>query len=105
NEVAIFVEDKFVGISKSRGKDFKVTSVRIGPDDHALVGIFEFLAIYRGDVRSDVANTPVNFTIGTFNNSRHTVSTKADVDCVAMADGFFLVENTIVIGIPKSPKV
>ena len=62
-------------------------------------------ALGGSDVGSNVADVPVNLTVRPFNWVRHTVPTEADVYAVAVANGGFLIQNSVAVGVFESPHI
>src|SRR5690606_7523025 len=48
NYIAIFIKDKFVGVSKSMGKHLKVATIGMGPNDYPFIRIFIGTAVQGG---------------------------------------------------------
>src|SRR5690606_35992002 len=79
DQIAVFIENKLVRIAETCSKHLKITSVRIGPYDHALVGILPLPAVGTRSVKSDIPDPPVDPAIGSFDQPGHAVSPEADV--------------------------
>src|SRR3546814_8581974 len=55
DQIAQFIEYKFMCIAKPGREYFEIASVGIGPDNHALVRVFPFPAVWPPPVEADVA--------------------------------------------------
>src|SRR3546814_4879216 len=89
DQIAQFIEYKVRCIAKPGREDFEIASVGIGPDNHALVRVFPFPAVWPHAVEADVADAPINPSVGALDQARHAMAAKANMYAVSMGDRFF----------------
>src|SRR3546814_12172906 len=71
-------------IAKPGREYFEIASVGIGPDNHALVRVFPFPAVWPHAVEADVADAPINPSVGALDQARHAMAAKANMYAVSM---------------------
>ena len=105
NQVSVFVKHKLVGVAKPGGKYLKIASVWIGPHDHTLVRMAVIDALFSRDIGAYIAYAPIDPAIRPLYSTRHPMPAKPDMDAIAVADRFFLIQNPVAIGIGKAPHI
>src|SRR3546814_14635059 len=96
--------DLFMCIAKPGREYFEIASVGIGPDNHALVRVFPFPAVWPNAVEADVADAPRNPSDGALDQDRYAKSAKANMYAVSRDDGFFDRRHTVLITIIHAAK-
>ena len=84
DQVAVCIENKFMGIAIAVSKHFEITAIGITPYDDATVGMIIIFTVYIFTVKTDIADLPVDPAIWAQFNARHTMAAKADVDAITM---------------------
>src|SRR3546814_17648916 len=87
-------------IAKPGREYFEIASVGIGPDNHALVRVFPFPAVWPHAVEADVADAPINPSVGALDRARHAMAAKANMYAVSMGDRYFEIVQTVPVAIP-----
>src|SRR3546814_5478455 len=92
-------------IAKPGREYFEIASVGIGPDNHALVRVFPFPAVWPHAVEADVADAPINPSVGALDQARHAMAAKANMYAVSMGDRFFEIGQTVPVAILYAPHI
>src|SRR5690606_10831641 len=103
DQVAVFVEDKFMHISQPTGEDFEVGAVRLAADDDALVGVMPFPAFGIGGAHTDIADAVVDPAVRAHGHTRHAVAAETDMNSEAIGEGSDYIGSAVVIGIFSAP--
>src|SRR5690554_253303 len=92
-------------IAQTLGKDFKIASIRIRPEDDPLVREFPCCTVWTDAVEAYVTHGPINPAIRPHSQSGHVVAAKADMDAIAVGNGFLLIHNPVAVIVLHPPKV
>ena len=84
DQVAIFIENKLMGIAITVSKHSKITAIGITPYDDTTVGMIIIFTVYVFTVKTDITDLPVDPAIGPQFNTRHTMTAETDVDAISM---------------------
>ena len=84
DQVAIFIKHKFMGVAIAVSKHFEITAIGITPYDDATVGMIIIFTVYIFTVKTDIADLPVDPSIGSQFHTRHSMTAEADVNAIAM---------------------
>jgi len=68
NNIAIGIKDKFMGVAEAPRENFKITAIRIGPDDDTLIRIVVLLPVNCSDTRAYIPNAPIDLAIRTLHD-------------------------------------
>ena len=91
DEVTIVVKNEFMSIAHAGCINFKVASIGLSSYYDALVWISPSLTRLVDNIRSNIANAPPNSTLGTNFYTRHTMTTKANMNGITMTNGYFAI--------------
>src|SRR5690606_7247572 len=79
DEVAVFIEHKFMGVAQPGGKDFKIAAIGFAAHDHALVGVMPFFAVGVGNTHTDITDTVIYAPVRPHHDARHIVAAETDM--------------------------
>ena len=105
DHVAEGVEGDLLGIADTVGEDFEAASVRLATQYAAFMRIGEATAFLADDVRSFVADRPIDATIRAEPQPMHVVAGISDVSAEASRDDFLQVRHAVAVGVLETPDV
>ena len=105
DQISMFIKCKFVGVTKSGCKYFKITPIRISPCYNTTIGIFPFFSCLVFSVKANISNLPINPAVWTHFHTRHSMTTKSYMNPKTSRNGCFFICYSITIIVFHSPQI
>src|SRR5688572_23789859 len=103
DEIGVFIKNKFMCITITGSKYFKVASIGITSGNNTAIGVFPFFTSLVLATKTNITNLPINSSVRSHFHARHTVTTKSYMNSITMRNRSFIVSYPIAVFIFHSP--